>query len=436
MFFKLLFQAFKVKEIRGRILFTLGILFVFRLGAHITVPGINVNNLNALSDLPFLSMMNMVSGNAMQSFSVFAMGVSPYITASIIVQLLQMDILPKFVEWGKQGEIGRRKLNQATRYISLVLAMLQSVGITAGFQAMSAQNIVTNPTWQTYLFIGAILTTGSMIVVWLGEQITDRGFGQGVSVIIFAGIISSIPGAISQVYQDKFVNVRSGELLNSSIFVVILLVAMAAIIFITTFIQQAERKIPIQYTKLVQGAPTSSYLPLRVNPAGVIPVIFASSISTAPQTILQLLQRSNNNVTWIENIKNAIDYNTWTGMLFYAWMIGLFTFFYAFVQVNPEKMAENLQKQGSYIPSVRPGKGTEKYISRLLIRLSTVGALFLGLISIVPIVATNLFGLPRMVALGGTSLLILISTAIQGAKQLEGYMFKRQYKGFMDDPIK
>ena len=195
MFFKLLFQAFKVKEIRGRILFTLGILFVFRLGAHITVPGINVNNLNALSDLPFLSMMNMVSGNAMQSFSVFAMGVSPYITASIIVQLLQMDILPKFVEWGKQGEIGRRKLNQATRYISLVLAMLQSVGITAGFQAMSAQNIVTNPTWQTYLFIGAILTTGSMIVVWLVSKSPIVGLVK-VSVIIFAGIISSIPGAV------------------------------------------------------------------------------------------------------------------------------------------------------------------------------------------------------------------------------------------------
>ena len=257
-----------------------------------------------------------------------------------------------------------------------------------------------------------------------------------MSVIIFAGIISSIPGAISQVYQDKFVNVRSGEIFNSSIFVVILLVAMAAIVFITTFVQQAERKIPVQYTKLVQGAPTSSYLPLRVNPAGVIPVIFASSISTAPQTILQLLQHSNKNIAWVENIKNALDYNTWTGMLFYALLIALFTFFYAFVQVNPEKMAENLQKQGSYIPSVRPGKGTEKYISRLLIRLSTVGALFLGLISIIPIVATNLFDLPKMVALGGTSLLILISTAIQGAKQLEGYMFKRQYKGFMDDPIK
>lgn len=435
MFFKLLVQAFKVKEVRARILFTLAMLFVFRLGAHITVPGINVNNLNALSDLPFLSMLNMVSGNAMQSFSVFAMGVSPYITASIIVQLLQMDILPKFVEWSKQGEIGRRKLNQVTRYISLVLAMLQSVGITAGFQAMSAQKIVENPTWQTYLFIGAILTTGSMIVVWLGEQITEKGFGQGVSVIIFAGIIAGIPSAISQVYQDKFVNIRPDQLTGSIIFVIVLLVAMAIIIFVTTFIQQAERKIPIQYTKLVQGAPTSSYLPLRVNPAGVIPVIFASSISTAPQTILRLFQHSGKNIGWVTTLQNRLDYNTWTGMIFYAVLIGLFTFFYAFVQVNPEKMAENLQKQGSYIPSVRPGKGTEKYISRLLIRLSTVGALFLGAISIIPIIATNLYGLPKMVALGGTSLLILISTAIQGAKQLEGYMLKRKYKGFMDEPV-
>ncbi|GFH41159.1 preprotein translocase subunit SecY [Lactococcus insecticola] len=435
MFFKLLIQAFKVKDVRSKILFTLGILFVFRLGAHITVPGINVQNLNALSDLPFLSMMNMVSGNAMQSFSVFAMGVSPYITASIIVQLLQMDILPKFVEWGKQGEIGRRKLNQATRYISLVLAMLQSVGITAGFQAMSSRNIVNNPTWQTYLFIGIILTTGSMVVVWLGEQITANGWGSGVSVIIFAGIISSIPRTFVELYQDKFVNVRPDQIPGSIIFVIILFIVMAIVVFVTTFIQQAERKIPIQYTKLVQGAPTSSYLPLRVNPAGVIPVIFASSISTAPATILQFFQSSNKDIPWIETLKNALDYNTWTGMIFYALLIVLFTFFYAFVQVNPEKMSENLQKQGSYIPSVRPGKGTEKYISRLLIRLSTVGALFLGFISIIPIIAANQFGLPKMVALGGTSLLILISTGIQGAKQLEGYMLKRKYKGFMDDPI-
>lgn len=192
MFFKTLKEAFKVKDVRARILFTIFILFVFRLGAHITVPGVNVQNLQQVSDLPFLSMMNLVSGNAMQNYSLFAMGVSPYITASIIVQLLQMDILPKFVEWSKQGEIGRRKLNQATRYITLVLAMAQSIGITAGFQAMSSLNIVQNPNWQSYLMIGVLLTTGSMVVTWMGEQINEKGFGSGVSVIIFAGIVSGI----------------------------------------------------------------------------------------------------------------------------------------------------------------------------------------------------------------------------------------------------
>ena len=420
MFFKTLKEAFKVMDVRARILFTIFILFVFRLGAHITVPGVNVQNLTEVSNLPFLNMMNLVSGNAMQNYSLFAMGVSPYITASIIVQLLQMDILPKFVEWSKQGEIGRRKLNQATRYITLVLAMAQSIGITAGFQAMSSLNIVQNPNWQSYLMIGAILTTGSMVVTWMGEQINEKGFGSGVSVIIFAGIVSSIPSAVKSVYDEKFLNVRPSEIPMSWLFVIGLVLSAIIIIYVTTFVQQAERKVPIQYTKLTQGAPTSSYLPLRVNPAGVIPVIFAGSITTAPATILQFLQRSQgSNVGWLSTLQDALSYTTWTGMLFYALLIVLFTFFYSFVQVNPEKMAENLQKQGSYIPSVRPGKGTEKYVSRLLMRLATVGALFLGLISIIPIAAQNVWGLPKIVALGGTSLLILIQVAIQAVKQLE-----------------
>lgn len=436
MFFRTLWQALKVKDVRGRIFFTIFILFVFRLGAHITVPGVNVNALQQVSSLPFLNMLNLVSGNAMQNYSLFAMGVSPYITASIIVQLLQMDILPKFVEWSKQGEIGRRKLNQATRYITLVLAMAQSIGITAGFQAMSTLNVVKNPNLQNYLMIGAILTTGSMIVTWMGEQINEKGFGSGVSVIIFAGIVSGIPSAIQEVYTEKFENVKPSQIPMSWLFVVGLILASIIIIYITTYVQQAERKVPIQYTKLTQGAPTSSYLPLRVNPAGVIPVIFAGSITTAPATILQFLQKANGgNIGWLSTLQNALSYTTWTGMLFYALLIVLFTFFYSFVQVNPEKMAENLQKQGSYIPSVRPGKGTEKYVSRLLMRLATVGALFLGLISIIPIIAQNVWGLPKMVALGGTSLLILIQVAIQAVKQLEGYLLKRKYTSFLDNPI-
>ena len=286
MFFKLLKDALKVKNVRNKIFFTLFIIFVFRVGTHITVPGINAKSLDQLGELPFLNMLNLVSGNAMSNFSVFSMGVSPYITASIIVQLLQMDILPKFVEWSKQGEIGRRKLNQATRYISLVLAFIQSIGITAGFNTLSSISLVSTPNVKTYILIGALLTTGSMIVTWLGEQITDKGFGNGVSMIIFAGIISSIPNTISTIYEDFFVNVRSSDLISSYIFVALLIVAVLAIVFFTTFVQQAEYKIPIQYTKLVQGAPTSSYLPLKINPAGVIPIIFASSITTIPSTIL------------------------------------------------------------------------------------------------------------------------------------------------------
>ena len=435
MFFKLLYDGFKLKEVRSRVLFTLFILFVFRLGAHITVPGINAGALQGLANLPFLQMFNMVSGNALQSFSLFAMGVSPYITASIIVQLLQMDILPAFVDWSKQGDVGRRKLNQVTRYITLVLAMGQSIGITAGFQALSTTKIVPNPNWQTYILIGIILTTGSMIVTWMGEQINEKGFGSGVSLIIFAGIVSSIPGAIHTVYVDWFENVDPSQITQGWIYTGILIVVAILVVYFTTWVQQAERKVPIQYTKLTQGASSSSYLPLRVNPAGVIPVIFASTITTAPQTILQFLSHAHINADWLTNLQNFVDTRNFSGIAIYAVLIVLFTFFYSFVQVNPEKMAEQLTQSGAYIPSVRPGKSTEKYISGLLIRLSTVGSLFLGLISIIPMIAQNLWGLPQIVALGGTSLLIIIMTAIQGVQQLEGYMLKKKYVGFMDNPL-
>jgi len=299
MFFKLLKDALKIKQVRSKILFTLFIILVFRIGTTITVPGINAKALNSLSDLPFLNMLSLVSGNAMRNFSVFALGVSPYITASIVVQLLQMDLLPKFVEWGKQGEVGRRKLNQATRYISLVLAFVQSIGITAGFATLSRTKLVANPNWQTYLLIGALLTTGSVIVTWLGEQITDKGYGNGVSMIIFAGIVSGIPGMIKGIYEDYFVNIPSDRLNSSLIFVGILIVAVLVIIYFTTFVQQAEYKIPIQYTKIAQGAPSSSYLPLKVNPAGVIPVIFASSITAAPAAIFQFVSAMGYNASWV-----------------------------------------------------------------------------------------------------------------------------------------
>ena len=418
MFFKLLREAFKVKQVRSKILFTIFIVFVFRIGTSITVPWVNANSLNALSGLSFLNMLSLVSGNAMKNFSVFALGVSPYITASIVVQLLQMDLLPKFVEWGKQGEVGRRKLNQATRYIALVLAFVQSVGITAGFNALSGAKLLTVPlTPQVFLVIGGILTAGSMIVTWLGEQITDKGYGNGVSMIIFAGIVASIPDMIKGIYVD---------------FVAILIVAVLLIVYFTTYVEQAKYKIPIQYTKVAQGAPSSSYLPLKINPAGVIPVIFASSITAAPAAILQFVSASGLNWEWVKTAQELVSTSTPTGVALYALLIILFTFFYTFVQINPEKAAENLQKSGAYIHGVRPGKGTEEYMSKLLRRLATVGSIFLGVISILPIVAKDLFGLSEVVAFGGTSLLIIISTGIEGIKQLEGYLLKRKYVGFLD----
>ena len=432
MFFKLLKDALKIKQVRSKILFTLFIILVFRIGTTITVPGINAKALSSLSDLPFLNMLSLVSGNAMRNFSVFALGVSPYITASIVVQLLQMDLLPKFVEWGKQGEVGRRKLNQATRYISLVLAFVQSIGITAGFATLSRTKLVANPNWQTYLLIGALLTTGSVIVTWLGEQITDKGYGNGVSMIIFAGIVSGFPGMIKGIYEDYFVNIPSDRLNSSLTFVGILIVAVLVIIYFTTFVQQAEYKIPIQYTKIAQGAPSSSYLPLKVNPAGVIPVIFASSITAAPAAIFQFVSAMGYNASWVWTAQSLLATTTISGMFTYALLIILFTFFYTFVQINPEKTPENLQKSGAYIPGVRPGKGTEEYMSKLLRRLATVGSLFLGVITLIPILAKDLFGLTDAVALGGTSLLIIISTGIEGMKQLEGYLLKRKYVGFMD----
>ena len=433
MFFKLLREAFKVKQVRSKILFTIFIVFVFRIGTSITVPWVNANSLNALSGLSFLNMLSLVSGNAMKNFSVFALGVSPYITASIVVQLLQMDLLPKFVEWGKQGEVGRRKLNQATRYIALVLAFVQSVGITAGFNALSGAKLLTVPlTPQVFLVIGAILTAGSMIVTWLGEQITDKGYGNGVSMIIFAGIVASIPDMVKGIYVDYFVNIPSSRLTSSLIFVAILIIAVLLIVYFTTYVEQAKYKIPIQYTKVAQGAPSSSYLPLKINPAGVIPVIFASSITAAPAAILQFVSASGLNWEWVKAAQELVSTSTPSGVALYALLIILFTFFYTFVQINPEKAAENLQKSGAYIHGVRPGKGTEEYMSKLLRRLATVGSLFLGVISILPIVAKDLFGLSEVVAFGGTSLLIIISTGIEGIKQLEGYLLKRKYVGFLD----
>lgn len=429
--FKLLKDAFKVKSIRNQILFTLALLCVFRIGAHITVPGVNASKLTELSGNPLFEMLNLVSGSGMTNFSLFALGVSPYITASIIVQLLQMDIVPSFTEWSKQGETGRTKLNQATRVITLVVGFAQSMAITVGFNNFTSFGLVESPTLQTFITIGILLTGGTMFVSWLGEQITDKGLGNGTSLIIFSGIVSGFPAAIQQIIDDYFINVAQSKIWMSVIFVVILVLVILLIVIVATYFQQADLKIPIQYTKRVAGAPQSSYLPIKVNAAGVIPVIFASSITSLFGMFVSAGETRFGGETWFDVLATIFNFNTIPGGILYLILIVAFTFFYAFVQVNPEKLAENLQKQGSYIPSVRPGKGTETYISEVLMRLSTVGAIFLGVISITPIIAQNLFDLPKAIGLGGTSLLIVIGVAIETMKQLEGLLLKRNYVGFI-----
>ncbi|HIZ95377.1 preprotein translocase subunit SecY [Ligilactobacillus pobuzihii] len=428
---KTLRDALAVKEIRKKIFFTLGVLIVFRLGTYITVPGINAKALSSVASSGLISILNTFSGGGLTNYSILAMGVSPYITAQIVVQLLQMDIVPRFVEWSKQGEVGRRKLNQVTRYLAIVLAFIQSIGITAGFNTLSSLSLVENPSVKTYISIGIILTGGTMFTTWLGDMITDRGLGNGISMIIMAGIVARMPVGIQQLVQEQFTGANMSDIWQPILYVVILLVILLVIVTFVTFIEQANYKIPIQYTRRVAGAGNNSYLPLKVNVAGVIPVIFASSFIATPQTILMAFAQNHSQDTWYQVMSSIFSMQSTPGMILYTVLIVVFTFFYAFVQVNPEKLSENLQKQGSYIPSVWPGKETERYVSSLLMRLSSVGSLYLGLISLIPLVGSAYFGLDESIGLGGTSLLIVVGVILQTIKQLDGMMMKREYVGFI-----
>ncbi|BAP85115.1 preprotein translocase subunit SecY [Paucilactobacillus hokkaidonensis JCM 18461] len=424
-------NAFKVKDIRKKIMFTLFVLVVYRLGAYITVPGINAAALQEVASTGLASILNTFSGGGLTNYSLFAMGVSPYITAQIVVQLLQMDIVPKFVEWSKQGEVGRRKLNQATRWLTIVLGFIQSIGITAGFNSLSTLKLVNNPGLKTYLMIGLILTAGTMLATWMGDMITERGLGNGVSMLIFAGIIAQMPSGISQLWNDQIVGASGSELWTGIGFIVLVVVAILVIVTFVTWVQQAERRLQIQYTRRTTAAPESSYLPLKINVAGVIPVIFAGSFVSTPQTILMAFQQNHGGDRWYQIMTNIFNMQTTSGTALYIFLIVLFTFFYAFVQVNPEKLSENLQKQGSYIPGVWPGKATQSFVSALLMRLSTVGALFLGVISLIPLLASNIWNLSQSIGLGGTSLLIIVQIALDVIRQLNGLMMKREYIGFI-----
>ncbi|OCA88531.1 preprotein translocase subunit SecY [Pradoshia sp. D12] len=428
--FRTLRNFMRVKDIRNKILFTLAMLVIYRIGCFIPVPGVNADILAMNDELSVFGVLNFFGGGALSNFSILAMGIMPYITASIIIQLLQMDVVPKFAEWAKQGEVGRRKLAQFTRYGTIVLGFIQALGMSYGFNNMANGALIDNPGITTYLLIATVLTAGTAFLLWLGEQITSKGVGNGISILIFAGIVSAIPSTLNQVYASMFEDAGDALFLNIAIAVLIVLAIIAVVVGVI-FIQQANRKVPIQYAKQVSGkSPVgghNTHLPLKVNSAGVIPVIFAVSFIITPPTIASFFGE-NSVTTWITK---TFDYTQPVGMILYVALIIAFSYFYAFIQVNPEQLSENLKKQGGYVPGIRPGKATQEYFTRVLYRLTFVGALFLSFIAVLPVIFIKLGNLPSSAQIGGTSLLIIVGVALDTMKQLESQLVKRHYKGFI-----
>ena len=428
--FQTISNLMRVRDIRSKIIFTLLLLIVFRLGTFITVPNVDATALQQ-SDNSLIGFMNIFGGGALANFSILALGIMPYITASIIVQLLQMDVVPKFAEWAKQGDVGRRKLAQFTRYFTIVLAFIQAFAMSFGFNQMFGGQLVKSEGVSTYVVIAIVLTAGTAFLLWLGEKITEKGVGNGISIIIFAGIVAGIPTAVNQYYATQIKDAGDALFIKIAISVLLLLVIIAVTVGVI-YVQEALRKIPIQYAKRVSGrGPSASaqqtHLPLKLNAAGVIPVIFASAFFITPQSIASFF--GSNSVTM--KIQSIFDYTNPIGMVIYVILIIAFTYFYAFIQVNPEKVADNLKKQGAYVPGIRPGLNTQSYLTSTLYRLTFVGAAFLTTVSVMPIFFINFANLPQSAQIGGTSLIIVVGVALETMKQLESQLVKRHYKGFM-----
>ena len=403
-------------------------LVIFKIGTYIPAPGVNPEAFNhPQGSQGATELLNTFGGGALKRFSIFAMGIMPYITASIVMQLLQMDIVPKFTEWAKQGEMGRRKINNVTRYFAIILAFIQSIGMAFQFNNYLKGQLIIEKSVMSYLLIAVVLTAGTAFLIWLGDQITQFGVGNGISLIIFAGILSTLPSSLEQFAQSVFVGQDDTSL--AWLKILGLIVALILLTVGAIFVLEAKRKIPIQYAKKQSAQRLGSqatYLPLKVNSAGVIPVIFAMAFFLLPRTLTLFFPKAE----WAQNIADTANPSSNIGMIIYVVLIIAFAYFYAFVQVNPEKMADNLKKQGSYVPGIRPGEQTKKYITKVLYRLTFVGSIFLAAIAILPIIATKFMGLPQSIQIGGTSLLIVIGVAIETMKTLEAQVTQKEYKGF------
>lgn len=426
----------KNKEIMTRIMFTIMIFLVIRIGAAITVPGVTVGEElgNAMNSASAVALMDMLGGGALESFSIFALGVSPYITAQIIIQLLSKDVLPALTELSKQGQYGRKKTEMATRYLTLMLGAVQAYGI---IKTMENGEYVTvnNPGFWTYAYIVTIMLAGAMTVMWLGDQITDKGLGNGISMVIFAGIVRGLPNKIKTAFQTW---VGTGEVykepplvIKGWILFLLYIIAFVLILAFVVFIELAKRKIPVQHTGKSGGQTAAmsraSFLPIKVNSAGVIPVIFASSIMMTPTVIASFISSDTPKWLGIFSYTEMYDMGSWKmpwGLIIYVTLIMLFAFFYATLQIDPEQLAENFRKNGSYIPGVRPGNETERYVKKVVNRVTCIGALALTFIAALPVVLTlsGLFGANSSLAIGGTGLIIAVGVSLELNDQVNGLL--------------
>lgn len=409
---KLIFSP-RNRDIRKRLGFTCLCLFIFIVGTTIPVPGVT-----SLKNVDFGDLANAITGGSLKQFSIFALGVMPYISATIVTSLLQMDIIPYFTELRDSGPAGRQKINQINRYLGILIAFIE--GLAMSFALVNDASAID------YLRITVILTAGTAFLLWLGDQITQKGIGNGISLIIMAGILSTVPKTFVDTFQALVLD-------NSSIFLgvisfILFVLVYIAIIVAVVFIQESERRIPIQYSNQTSSAygARQNYIPFKLNSANVMPVIFASVIFTVPTFIAGLMKSENGFVTFVNKY---VNYTTPVGFVVYLILIFAFSFLYTFIQVNPEELSKNLSRNGGYIPGVRPGKETIKYIKTVLGRITLIGAIFIAVIAGLPIVVSSFMStnLPTSVSVGGTSILIIVGVALETTRQLESSLVNRSY---------
>ncbi|MBC8199772.1 MAG: preprotein translocase subunit SecY [Desulfobacteraceae bacterium] len=420
-------NIFKIPELKKRIIYTLALLIVYRIGVHVPTPGIDgvaLASFFAKMEGTIFGIFNMFSGGALERLSVFALGIMPYISASIILQLLTVAV-PHLERLKKEGEQGRKKITQYTRYGTVVLSIIQGLGISVGLESMTSPGgapVVIHPGWAFRLITIITLTAGTAFIMWLGEQITERGIGNGISLIIFAGIVANIPSAIG----NSFRLLSTGEM---GIFVIVMLaVLMVLVVGFIIFVEQGQRRIPVQYAKRVVGRKMyggqSTYLPLKINTSGVIPPIFASSIIMFPATIASFIA-----IPWIQSIASSITPGNVVYELMFVGFIFFFCYFYTAVTFNPVDVADNMKKQGGYIPGIRPGKRTADHIDRVLTRITLGGAIYVSAVCVLPSILISKFNVPFY--FGGTALLIVVGVAIDTISQMESHMLSRHYEGFL-----